>query len=504
MWQPFCRPYRAVVGKIPNAGRKGSVDSFSNNYSNASSKSGFVRNSLKDVSRNIFRPDAKIGRHHELSNVAKGVEQNHSSSNYHAERVVLGLSQLGRQALVEIQQTVKVAGESLAAVREDVRSHGQTAWKLLAERGYLPTGEKVTLFPQLGKVLKATSLTCVKYQVVPQTVAVALGNATWAHQSAGETLPIPVFSGPYKDGLTFSVFLVSLLLSLIEGMLLMLRAAYLTVLFSPALVTAPFVDAFGGRFRESWLQLVHHTLELAGAAFIKWGQWAATRPDLFPRDLCFHLSKLHAAAPAHNFAQTRTTIEGAFGRKLDEIFEEFEEKPVASGSIGQVHKAVLRFRHPGQTAQPVVVAVKVRHPGVTEVIRRDFIIINVMAKISSYVPGLSWLRLDESVQQFAVFMLTQVDLAREAAHLSRFIYNFRRSKDVSFPKPLYPLVHPEVLVETFEQGQSVAHYVNMPEPSKLNKGLALIGTNTLLKMLLVTSSSSLLLVFSPSSPVVGA
>ncbi|CAM6109737.1 unnamed protein product [Calypogeia fissa] len=470
----------SAVGKIRDTGSKGLNQGFSYNYCNAPSRSGFVRNSLRDFSRNVFCPGT-IGRS-ELGNVIKIVE--HQGNTCHSERVLLGLSQVGKRALVEIQQTVRVAGESFAAVREDVKSQGQIAWKLLAERGYLPTGQKVT-FPHLGRVLKATSLTCVKYQVVPQTLAVVLGNATWAHQSAGEALPIPVFNGQYKDGITFSVFVISLLLSLMEGLLLILRAAYLTVLFSPAIVTAPFVDSFGGRFRETWLELVHHTLELAGAAFIKWGQWAATRPDLFPRDLCHHLSKLHAAAPAHNFAQTRNIVEGAFGRKLEEIFEDFEEKPVASGSIGQVHKAVLRYRHPGQTSKPVVVAVKVRHPGVTEVIRRDFFIINLMAKISTYIPGVSWLRLDESVQQFAVFMLTQVDLAREAAHLSRFIYNFRKWKDVSFPKPLYPLVHPEVLVETFEEGQSVAYYVNTPEPTPLNKGLALLGTNTLLKMLLV-------------------
>ncbi|PRQ28708.1 putative protein kinase [Rosa chinensis] len=127
-----------------------------------------------------------------------------------------------------------------------------------------------------------------------------------------------------------------------------------------------------------------------------------------------------------------------------EIFENFEETPVASGSIAQVHRATLKFRYPGQRVKPIVVAVKVRHPGVGESIRRDFVIINLVAKMSKFIPALKWWRLDESVQQFSVFMMSQVDLAREAANLSRFTYNFRRWKDVSFPKPLYPLVHPAV------------------------------------------------------------
>lgn len=84
-------------------------------------------------------------------------------------------------------------------------------------------------------------------------------------------------------------------------------------------------------------------------------------------------------------------------------------------------------------------------------------------------------------------MMSQVDLAREAAHLSRFIYNFRRWKDVSFPKPVYPLVHPAVLVETFEQGESVAHYVDELEGhDRIKSALAHIGTHALLKMLLVS------------------
>lgn len=51
---------------------------------------------------------------------------------------------------------------------------------------------------------------------------------------------------------------------------------------------------------------------------------------------------------------------------------------------------------------------QVRHPGVRDVIHRDFVIINFVARVSSLMPGLKWLRLEESVQQFAVFMMAQV------------------------------------------------------------------------------------------------
>ncbi|ONH99962.1 hypothetical protein PRUPE_6G059900 [Prunus persica] len=116
--------------------------------------------------------------------------------------------------------------------------------------------------------------------------------------------------------------------------------------------------------------------------------------------LCTKLSELHTKAPEHSFAYTKKTIELAFGRKLPEIFDNFEEKPV----------------------KPIVVAVKLRHPGVCESIRRDFVIINLVAKISNFIPALKWWRLDESVQQVAVFIMSQVDLAREAAHLCILLF----------------------------------------------------------------------------------
>ena len=118
--------------------------------------------------------------------------------------------------------------------------------------------------------------------------------------------------------------------------------------------------------------------------------------------------------------------------------------------------------------------------------RRDFVIIKMAAKLTTFVPGLNWFRLDECVQQFSLYMLSQVDLSREASHLSRFIYNFRGWKDASFPKPVFPLVHPSVLVESFEHGESVARYVDGFEGHEwLKSKVAHIGTNALLKMLLV-------------------
>ncbi|XP_020256444.1 probable serine/threonine-protein kinase abkC isoform X2 [Asparagus officinalis] len=341
--------------------------------------------------------------------------------------------------------------------------------------------------PHIRRLSCALSLCLTRFHIVPGILALFVGGAASCGRTWADGEHFQSREGFYTTAQDGYDYLYSVLYSIYDGIILIFRTIYLAILFAPAIVLAPVVDTFGLQFRKTWLRLVHSTLEKAGPAFIKWGQWAATRPDLFPNDLCIELSKLHSKAPAHSFSYSKITIEKAFGRKLSEIFEHFEEMPVASGSIAQVHRASLIIRYPGQQLKkPIEVAVKVRHPGVGNSIRRDFMIINLVAKISTFIPGLNWLRLDESVRQFGVFMMSQVDLSREAANLSRFIYNFRRWKDVSFPKPLYPLVHPSVLVETFEKGDGISLYFEgLEENARIKRDIAHIGTHALLKMLLV-------------------
>ncbi|XP_061349366.1 uncharacterized protein LOC133294667 isoform X1 [Gastrolobium bilobum] len=371
---------------------------------------------------------------------------------------------------------------SVISANNTAAHNSQRAWKLLYKKY---SSNDYSGFTSINMIAQAVSLALVRsYFLVPSIFA--FGRLALAQRNRADAEGYLSQNALYmhaQDGYNYMFAFASIVL---EGLVLLVRAIYLAILFSPSILMAPLADYFGPEFRKVWLRVVHRTLEKAGPAFIKWGQWAATRPDLFPRDLCSKLAELHTKAPEHSFSYTKKTIERAFGRKISEIFDNFEELPVASGSIAQVHRASLKYPYPGHEAKPLVVAVKVRHPGVGESIRRDFAIINMVAKCSKFIRALRWLRLDESVRQFAVFMMSQVDLAREAAHLSRFIYNFRQWRDVSFPKPVYPLVHPAVLVETYENGECVSHYVDELQGHEgIKSALAHIGTHALLKMLLV-------------------
>lgn len=361
--------------------------------------------------------------------------------------------------------------------------HVQIAWRRLSQ--ICSYGSPI--LPPVSRIACAVSLALTRSPLVaPGILAFVAGELAWNQTLKAEAEGFRGGDTLYLYAQDGQLHISALIFFLLEGLILFLRAIYLAFLFSPSIVMAPLADFFGTEYRKAWVQTVRVTLEKAGPAFIKWGQWAATRPDLFPIDLCNELAELHTKAPAHSYAYTKRSIEDAFGRKLSDIFENFEEEPVASGSIAQVHRATLKCQYPGQRVKPILVAVKVRHPGVGDAIRRDFALINLFASVSQLIPTLKWMRLDESIQQFAVFMMSQVDLAREAANLNRFIYNFRRYKDVSFPKPLYPLVHPAVLVETYEHGENILHYVeNLEGNGHIKTGLAHIGTHALLQMLLV-------------------
>ncbi|GFR41310.1 hypothetical protein Agub_g1990 [Astrephomene gubernaculifera] len=271
-----------------------------------------------------------------------------------------------------------------------------------------------------------------------------------------------------------------------DEFLLAARATYLCLLFLPALLSAPFVSLLGGLGRERWLSLVQWTLERAGPAFIKWGQWASTRPDLFPEDLCTRLEQLQTSAPGHAPSLTLAAVERAFAAPISDLFQEFEAEPVASGSIAQIHVATLSplgAKLVGGGAEPGSrVAVKVRHPGVSEIMHRDFILMQRAAALCSQLPALRELRLEESIRQFGGPLKEQLDLSVEAEHLRRFNANFRAWGNVRFPVPLYPLVSQDVLVESYEDGDLIMRYVRSPH--RHNAMLAQTGVTVFLAMML--------------------
>ena len=205
--------------------------------------------------------------------------------------------------------------------------------------------------------------------------------------------------------------------------------------------------------REWLLDLIVRCLASCGPVGIKWGQWASTRYDLFEEDMCIALNTLTNHAPAHSYEHSALCIERSFNRRVDELFDSFDRKALASGSIGQVHIGTLR-------GSGTEVAIKVQHPNLPERLFLDMTILRRVAYLAAKLaPGM---RVGETVDQFASNFECQLDFRDEARNLYTFRSNFGGafwSSVVSFPQPVEGLVSQEVLVESFEEGESVAAFL---------------------------------------------
>jgi len=221
---------------------------------------------------------------------------------------------------------------------------------------------------------------------------------------------------------------------------------------------------------------------------------------MFPDQFCAALSELHADAPAHSWRITQDTVEEALcipkGSLLN-VFESFEREPVASGSIAQVHRAIIKPIDDGDEGEGSLVAVKVRHPKVASLIDMDFRIMAILANIIDRIPGFGWLRIKSSIEQFSHTMAAQAHLNVEGHHLEVLNYNFRNWDRVDFPKPVFAC--PMLIIETFEEGKIcstiIDQYDNLASsvgltageviPVPLAKFIVTTGLGLYLKMLIV-------------------
>ncbi|KAK5137522.1 hypothetical protein LTR08_008501 [Meristemomyces frigidus] len=307
---------------------------------------------------------------------------------------------------------------------------------------------------------------------------------------------------------------------LVEPMATGLRFLHLVFIFVPVILTVP-VMWIGAKQPERdnertgtiwWYGFLVASMERAGAAFIKLGQWAASRTDIFPNEMCSVMSALHSDAPAHSLKVTKATLEKAFGRKFEDIFEEFHEKPLGVGAIAQVYKAKLKSDLTGpeddaqegpqtlrerafRTVDPLLkstphrvpstyVAIKVLHPKIERIVRRDLRIMSAFASIINAIPTMEWLSFPDEVEQFGEMMRLQLDLRIESANLTIFRKNFRDRTTAWFPYPYGQYTTRQVLVEEFATGIPLEHFLQNGG-GVFQKEIADEGLDAFLRMLLI-------------------
>lgn len=319
---------------------------------------------------------------------------------------------------------------------------------------------------------------------------------------------------------------------LVEPIVTFVRFMELTIIFLPLLLSAPMCWV-GPRDKTSkertragaklWFRYLRWTAEVAGASFIKLSQWAASRTDIFPRQMCIELSHLHSSASPHSLSQTKKIVAASFDMPFDEIFTEFNETPVGVGAIAQVYlaklseKAINKAREDEnnrvqlsldpdshdeqafwesmvvteqlgkQISSHQEVAIKVLHPNVEVKIHRDLRVMLFFANLIDIIPTMEWLSLPDEVEQFGILMQLQLDLRIEALNLAKFRNNFKNRLDIHFPKPFLSFSTREVLVEEYINAIPMAKMLSLNDNfgKNLSKEVSDKGLDAFLQMLIL-------------------
>jgi len=235
------------------------------------------------------------------------------------------------------------------------------------------------------------------------------------------------------------------------------RAVFLAWAFAPFAFASVFVliSPSNIAWREYWLDEMLRCTNRAGAAFQKFGQWLSMRPDMFPPDVIEALSQLRSDAPSHSPAESRQIVQKDLGHEVEELFEAFEDLPIASGSVGQVHKARLRaeFALDGEGGKLRDVAVKVQHPGVVD---SAFMDLALVWSIVDFSERFLHMAAPFSRHEFEEVIRAQMDFTREAFNLQKFGENFKLEPRIRFPKVSAKYVTRDVLVETWADGTLIS------------------------------------------------
>uniref|UniRef100_A0A0E0LYV2 ABC1 atypical kinase-like domain-containing protein n=1 Tax=Oryza punctata TaxID=4537 RepID=A0A0E0LYV2_ORYPU len=197
------------------------------------------------------------------------------------------------------------------------------------------------------------------------------------------------------------------------------------------------------RKTASWLR--EQVLQL-GPTFIKLGQLSSTRSDLFPREFVDELAKLQDRVPAFSPEKAKAFIEKEMGCPIEVVYKEFDDRPIAAASLGQVHRAVL---HNGER-----VAVKVQRPGLRKLFDIDLRNLKLVAEYFQRSetfggPSRDWIGIYEECSKI---LYEEIDYINEGKNADRFRRDFRNIKWVRVPLIMWDYTTEKVLTLEYVPG----------------------------------------------------
>jgi predicted unusual protein kinase regulating ubiquinone biosynthesis (AarF/ABC1/UbiB family) len=187
--------------------------------------------------------------------------------------------------------------------------------------------------------------------------------------------------------------------------------------------------------------------------FIKVGQLISIMTNFLPEEFRRELEELQDAVPPRAYQDVERRVVEELGRTPDQLFADFDRRPIASASIGQVHLARL---HSGES-----VAVKVQYPDIEEIVRRDLQTLRRIFRIAGWF--IAYQGLEEVYREIRSIVLEELDYRAEAENAARIAANFRGRNDVAFPRVVAELSTARVLVTHFETGVKITDHSGVAE-----------------------------------------
>ncbi len=218
-------------------------------------------------------------------------------------------------------------------------------------------------------------------------------------------------------------------------------------------------------------------LEELGPTFVKLGQMMSSRADIFPPDYIREFKKLQDQVPPAPFPEVRRLVEEQLQRSIEEVFLEFDPKPLAAASVAQVHLA--RLSDCGE------VAVKIIRPGIHRKIREDIRLMRYLA--SRFERSFEMGRHIGAVDLVAEFERTlskELDMLIEAGSMEKFRQNFRSSSEICIPKVFWEHTTKSVLVMEHIRGIKMDRVEEIKSRGIDPTGISLIGLRSFSRQLM--------------------
>jgi len=217
-------------------------------------------------------------------------------------------------------------------------------------------------------------------------------------------------------------------------------------------------------------------LEELGPTFIKLGQLLSTRSDLLPPAFVEELAKLQDAAPPVPVERIRAVIRSELGADAETVFATFDDRPLASASIGQAHAATLR--------DGTRVVVKVRKPGAVQQVQIDLEILQNLAVRSTRMWAFARdVDAVAIVDEFATTIRAELDYLQEGRNAERFGRDFAADDSIVIPRVYWEHTTSRVLTLERMTGMNVADVAALDDAG-VDRGLvARRGAQAVLKMI---------------------